>query len=307
MAEIAFQNKGRCTLSCSGPPPRRSTPSRRSRHLRAEIGLVAVLHTWGQNLYHHPHVHCLVPGGGPSLDGTRWFACRPGFFLPVRVLSRLFRRLFLNKLRKSKVRDEAWEWRSSPRRSNSARTVFAPRRSTRPQSLSALYSPEFDGHFRADLLGAVRASRAIAFEERPFGTLGIEACVVVGDAANAALEGRASVEQGADADTRRPDGTRSAPLAPLTASPRDRNAPKQLLLCCKPALWFVFPVTARDRPGRACQYPEPRPFYPIVIESRASEKTRPFGVYRMAANPGKDHLRRRAPERLQIDRCMRRR
>jgi hypothetical protein len=58
-----------------------------------------VLHTWGQNLHHHPHVHCVVPGGGPSLDHTRWIACRPGFFLPVRVLSRLFRRLFLEELR----------------------------------------------------------------------------------------------------------------------------------------------------------------------------------------------------------------
>ncbi len=57
-----------------------------------------VLHTWGQTLQHHPHVHCVVPGGGPSLDGTRWVACRPGFFLPVRVLSRLFRRLFLQEL-----------------------------------------------------------------------------------------------------------------------------------------------------------------------------------------------------------------
>src|SRR5205807_2249365 len=68
------------------------------RHLGAEIGLVAVLHTWGQNLHHHPHVHCVVPGGGPSLDGTRWVSCRPGFFLPVRVLSRLYRRLFLTNL-----------------------------------------------------------------------------------------------------------------------------------------------------------------------------------------------------------------
>ena len=58
-----------------------------------------MLHTWGQNLQHHPHVHCLVPGGGLSPDGRRWVSCRPGFFLPVRVLSRLFRRLFLEKLR----------------------------------------------------------------------------------------------------------------------------------------------------------------------------------------------------------------
>jgi hypothetical protein len=68
------------------------------RHLGAEIGFFAVLHTWGQTLMHHPHLHCVVPGGGLSPDSTRWIACRPGFFLPVRVLSRLFRRLFLAAL-----------------------------------------------------------------------------------------------------------------------------------------------------------------------------------------------------------------
>ena len=68
------------------------------RHLGAEIGFFAVLHTWGSTLVHHPHLHCVVPGGGLSIDGTRWIACRPGFFLPVRVLSRLFRRLFLTYL-----------------------------------------------------------------------------------------------------------------------------------------------------------------------------------------------------------------
>ena len=68
------------------------------RHLGAEIGVIAVLHTWGSALTHHPHLHCIVPGGGLSPDGSRWIACRPGFFLPVRVLSRLFRRLFLEKL-----------------------------------------------------------------------------------------------------------------------------------------------------------------------------------------------------------------
>jgi len=68
------------------------------RHLGARIGVTMVLHTWGSNLTHHPHVHCIVPGGGLSLDGQRWIACRPGFFLPVRVLSRLFRRLFLEQL-----------------------------------------------------------------------------------------------------------------------------------------------------------------------------------------------------------------
>jgi Putative transposase/Transposase zinc-binding domain len=68
------------------------------QHLGAEIGFFAVLHSWGQTLGHHPHLHCVVPGGGLSPDGTRWVACRPGFFLPVRVLSRLFRRLFLQDL-----------------------------------------------------------------------------------------------------------------------------------------------------------------------------------------------------------------
>ena len=99
VAEIAFQNKARVyailfkvaaeTLRRIGADP---------RHLGAEIGLVAILHSWGQTLTYHPHLHCIVPGGGPSLDGSRWIACKPGFFLPVRVLSRLFRRRFLEEL-----------------------------------------------------------------------------------------------------------------------------------------------------------------------------------------------------------------
>jgi hypothetical protein len=68
------------------------------KHLGARIGVTSVLHTWGSAMTHHPHVHMIVPGGGLSLDGQRWVSCRPGFFLPVRVLSRLFRRLFLEKL-----------------------------------------------------------------------------------------------------------------------------------------------------------------------------------------------------------------
>jgi hypothetical protein len=70
-------------------------------HLGAEIGFFAVLHTWGQNLVHHPHLHCVIPGGGLSPDGKRWISCPPDFFLPVRVLSRLFRRLFLESLQKA--------------------------------------------------------------------------------------------------------------------------------------------------------------------------------------------------------------
>jgi hypothetical protein len=67
------------------------------RHLGAETGMIAVLHTWGQALTHHLHLHCIVPGGGLAPDG-RWFACRPGFFLSVRVLARLYRRRFLERL-----------------------------------------------------------------------------------------------------------------------------------------------------------------------------------------------------------------
>ena len=68
------------------------------KHLGARIGITVVLHTWGSAMTHHPHVHMIVPGGGLSEDGSRWIACRPDFFLPVRVLSRLFRRLLLTAL-----------------------------------------------------------------------------------------------------------------------------------------------------------------------------------------------------------------
>ena len=67
-------------------------------HLGAQVGVTLVLHTWGSALTHHPHVHGIVPGGGLAADGERWIACRPGFFRPVRVLSRLFRRRFLEEL-----------------------------------------------------------------------------------------------------------------------------------------------------------------------------------------------------------------
>ena len=76
------------------------------KHLGAQIGFVAVLHTWGQNLHLHPHLHCVVPGGGLSADGSRWVACRPGFFLPVRVLSCLFRNKFVSLLRGAYERQE---------------------------------------------------------------------------------------------------------------------------------------------------------------------------------------------------------
>jgi hypothetical protein len=99
IAQIAFYNKetvynilfhatAETLLTIAGDPT----------HLGAGIGFFAILHTWGQNLLHHPHLHCVVPGGGLSPDHERWIACMPGFFLPVRVLSSLFRRLFLEEL-----------------------------------------------------------------------------------------------------------------------------------------------------------------------------------------------------------------
>ena len=98
-AEIAFQNKRAvyAILFRAAADAMRDIAAD-PRHLGAEIGAIAVLHTWGQTLQHHPHLHCIVPGGGLSPDGTRWVACRPGFFLPVRVLSRRFRELFLARL-----------------------------------------------------------------------------------------------------------------------------------------------------------------------------------------------------------------
>jgi Putative transposase len=99
IADIAYQNKrviydllfkaaAETTLTIADDP----------KHLGARIGLTAVLHTWGSAMTHHPHLHMIVPGGGLSEDGSRWVPCRPTFFLPVRVLSRLFRRLFLRML-----------------------------------------------------------------------------------------------------------------------------------------------------------------------------------------------------------------
>ena len=99
IADIAYQNKAviynllfkaaaETTLTIAADP----------KHLGARIGFMSVLHTWGSALTHHPHVHMVVPGGGPSPDGSKWIACRPRYFLTVQVLSALFRRLFLRML-----------------------------------------------------------------------------------------------------------------------------------------------------------------------------------------------------------------
>ena len=99
IAELAYQNKAIVyDLLFKAAAETLTTLAADPKHLGARIGLTAVLHTWGSALTHHPHVHCIVPGGGIALDGQRWVSCRRGFFLPVRVLSRLFRRRFLERL-----------------------------------------------------------------------------------------------------------------------------------------------------------------------------------------------------------------
>jgi hypothetical protein len=102
IAEIAFQNKERVyTMLFRTVAETLRKLAADPRHLGAEIGFIALLHSWGQNLHYHPHIHCIVPGGGLSLDQSRWVACRQSFFLPVKVLSRLFRRLFLEELKQA--------------------------------------------------------------------------------------------------------------------------------------------------------------------------------------------------------------
>ena len=99
IAAIAFQNKAVVyEILFHATAQILRTIAADPKHLGAQIGFIAILHTWGQNLLHHPHLHCVVPGGGLSADGEHWVACPRGFFLPVRVLSRLFRRLFLAQL-----------------------------------------------------------------------------------------------------------------------------------------------------------------------------------------------------------------
>jgi hypothetical protein len=99
IAEIAFYNKETVyDILFRATAETLLTIAADPHHLGAGVGFFAILHTWGQNLLHHPHLHCVVPGGGLSPDHERWISCLPGFFLPVAVLSQLFRRLFLEQL-----------------------------------------------------------------------------------------------------------------------------------------------------------------------------------------------------------------
>ena len=102
IADIAFQNPAVVyNILFKAASETLLTIAADPKHLGVRTALTAVLHTWGSAMTHHPHLHCIVPGGGLSIDGQRWIACRKGFFLPVRVLSRLFRRLFIERLRQT--------------------------------------------------------------------------------------------------------------------------------------------------------------------------------------------------------------
>ena len=99
IADIAYQNKAEIyDILFKASAETMIAIAADPKHLGARIGVLSVLHTRGSALTHHPHVHMIVPGGGISLDRERWVACRPNFFLPVRVLSKLFRRLMIEKL-----------------------------------------------------------------------------------------------------------------------------------------------------------------------------------------------------------------
>ncbi|HXY59314.1 MAG TPA: IS91 family transposase [Methylocystis sp.] len=143
-AEIAFQNKALVyALLMRSAAEATMTLAENPKRLGARIGLLAVLHSWGQTLTHHPHVHCVVPGGGLSLDGQRWIACKPGFFLHVKPLARLFRRLFLEGL------DAAFK--------NGALRFFA--------DLASLAEP----HAFATRLRSLRQTDWIVYAKPPFG------------------------------------------------------------------------------------------------------------------------------------------
>lgn len=144
IAAIAFQNQREVYhLLFRATAETLRTIAADPKHLGAEIGFFAVLHTWGQNLLHHPHLHCIVPGGGLSPDHQRWIACRPGFFLPVRVLSRRFRRLFLEGLQ------QAFE---------AGRLTF-----------SSALEPLSDPHAFANYLAPLRNTDWVVYAKRPFG------------------------------------------------------------------------------------------------------------------------------------------
>ena len=128
------------------------------KHLGAQIGVTLVLHTWGSALTHHPHVHGIVPGGGLSPDGERWVACRPGFFLPVRVLSRLFRRRFLEELDRAHRAGGCSSSASTPRSADAA-----------PSPLARAAAPERMGRLRQAPVRRARGGAGLSVALHPPG------------------------------------------------------------------------------------------------------------------------------------------
>ena len=142
VAEIAYQNKAAIyDLLFKAAAETVLTIAADPKHLGARIGITAVLHTWGSALTHHPHLHMIVPGGGIAPDGKRWVSCRPGFFLPVRVLSRLFRRLFLERLAAAHKQLQFF----------------------------GNHAPLADPHAFAAYLAPLRKSEWVVYSKRPFG------------------------------------------------------------------------------------------------------------------------------------------
>jgi hypothetical protein len=137
IADIAYHNKAAIYgLLFTAAAEATMTIAADPKRLGARIGITAVLHSWGSAMTHHPHVHMIVPGGGISLDDTRWVSCRPGFFLPVRVLSRLFRRLFLGKLLDAHQADASPSSATAPRSLSREPSPPSSHRCARPSGWS---------------------------------------------------------------------------------------------------------------------------------------------------------------------------
>ena len=144
VADLAYQNKEVIyDILFKASAETMLTIAADPKHLGARIGITSVLHTWGSAMTHHPHVHMIAPGGGISLDGSRWVSCKPGFFLPVRVLSRLYRRLFLEML-------------------------IAAHKAGRLQFFSGL-TPLADFQTFAAWISELRAVEWVTYAKRPFG------------------------------------------------------------------------------------------------------------------------------------------
>jgi len=144
IADIAYQNKATVyDILFKASAETMITIAADPKHLGGRIGILAVLHTWGSALTHHPHVHMIVPGGAISPDGKRWIACRGSFFLPVRVLSRLFRRLVLEKL-------------AAAHRAGALQFFGKHAALTNPQAFAAYLAP-------------LRQAEWVVYSKRPFG------------------------------------------------------------------------------------------------------------------------------------------